>query len=113
METSMLQSGDIVVADFAGATGIKRRPCVVISTSLYHAKRPDVVLAVVTSQIASASAPTDYALQDWEEANLKSPSAIRIYVATVPQFSVKTIGRLSQRDWAEVRQRVRLALDVE
>jgi mRNA interferase MazF len=33
---SHLQMGDIVVIDFPGVQGIKRRPAIVISTSLYH-----------------------------------------------------------------------------
>jgi len=60
--------------DFAGATGVKRRPVVVLSSDLYHQHRPDVVLGSLTSQIASATFPTDYILQDWSAAGLHQPS---------------------------------------
>ena len=31
-----LKAGDVVVADFPGITGVKRRPAVVVSTDAYH-----------------------------------------------------------------------------
>jgi mRNA interferase MazF len=42
----MMNPGDVVTADFPGATGIKRRPCVVVSTDLYHQTRPAQTLHV-------------------------------------------------------------------
>ena len=67
--------GEIVLVNFQGARGVKRRPALIVSTDAYHESRPDVVLAVITTQIDSASAPTDYLLNDWQLAGLKSPSA--------------------------------------
>jgi len=69
----MLNPGDTVKADFPGADGIKRRPCVVVSSELYHSTRPDVLLAVVTSNIAVATASSDGVLFDWEETDLRVP----------------------------------------
>jgi mRNA-degrading endonuclease toxin of MazEF toxin-antitoxin module len=60
--------GAIVVVDFPGVTGIKRRPAVVVSSPLYHRERPDVIFGIITSQIASATAASDYVLQDWKAA---------------------------------------------
>jgi mRNA interferase MazF len=71
--------GDMVTVDFVGATGVTRRPAVVVSSALYHAHRPDLVLAVLTTQVATATAPTDYILQDWSAAGLYHPSAFRAY----------------------------------
>lgn len=68
----MASPGAIVIVDFPGAMGIKRRPAIVISSAAYHAARPDIILAVITSQVASANAPTDYILQDWSSAGIKS-----------------------------------------
>jgi len=36
-----MKAGTVVIANFSGATGIKRRPALVISTALYQAERPD------------------------------------------------------------------------
>lgn len=108
----MIKPGAVVTADFPGATGIKRRPAIVVSTATYHATRPDVILAVVTSQTGGATGPTDYVLQDWSAAGLHSPSAFRSFLATLPSTSVVVIGNLSERDWQEVQARLRTALAV-
>ena len=53
----MADPGDVVTVDFLGATGPKRRPAVVVSSALYHQHRPDLVLGVLTSQVARATTP--------------------------------------------------------
>jgi mRNA interferase MazF len=58
--------GDVVVLDFPAVTGVKCRPTVVISSTVYHASRPDVVVGLITSQTI-ALGPTDYLLQDWAQ----------------------------------------------
>jgi mRNA interferase MazF len=60
----MPKPGDVVVMDFLGATGIKRRPAVIVSSDLYHQNRPDVIVGVVTSNLLDATTPTDWALLD-------------------------------------------------
>ena len=107
----MLKPGDVVKADFPGADGIKRRPCVVVSSDLYHFTRSDVMLAVVTTNIAIATAPSDCVLFDWEQAGLDFPSAVRIYISSRLQRDVTRIGHLSAADWQEVQARLRLALE--
>ena len=54
----MFNPGDVVAIDFPGVTGVKRRPVVVVSSSVYHASRPDVVVCLITSQTSSIG-PTD------------------------------------------------------
>ena len=109
----MLKPGAVVTVDFPGATGVKRRPAVVVSTATYHSTRPDVILAVVTSQTSAAIAPSDYVLKDWPAAGLHKPSAFRAFFVTLPASSVvSTIGQLSDRDWQEVQARLRTALAV-
>ncbi len=108
----MIKPGDVVTVDFPGALGVKRRPAVVVSTPTYHATRPDVVLGLLTSQIAGATAPTDFVLQDWSAAGLRNPPAFRAFLATLPASNVSVIGRLSDHDWQEVQTRLRVALAV-
>ena len=52
-----MRPGDVVYGEFPGAQGLKRRPCVVISTEYYQGERPDVLLAVITSQLRQALSP--------------------------------------------------------
>ena len=105
--------GDVIVVDFPGVQGIKPRPGIVVSSAAYHAARPDVVVALCTSNLAAATAPTDYDLQDWAAAGLRVPTAYRSFFTTVPVSQVhRMIGHLSDRDWLEVQARLRLALAV-
>jgi hypothetical protein len=87
-------------------------PTVVISTDLYQTTRPDLVIGEVTTVLASAKAPTDFALVGWAAAGLHKPSAFRVYLNTVSATAVVSIGHLSNRDWQEVQARLRLALAV-
>ncbi|OYV86071.1 MAG: hypothetical protein B7Z73_12405 [Planctomycetia bacterium 21-64-5] len=104
-------AGDIVVADFPGALGQKRRPAVVISSNVYHATRPDVILGLITSQTTSAVGATDYLLRDWSSAGLRLPPAFRAFLVTLPRSAVSAkIGSLTVRDLDGVRQCVRSAL---
>lgn len=101
-----------MLVDFPGVTGVKRRPTVVLSSGLYHAHRPDIVVGLITSR-AIASGPTDCTLQDWASAGLRVPCTFRSFFATLPPMANPVvIGRLSDADWRSVRERVRSALAV-
>jgi mRNA interferase MazF len=108
----MITAGDVVVADVPGATGVKRRPAVVLSSDSYHAQRPDVILGLITSNVAAATASTDHVIQDWHAARLHRPSAFRAFLVTRVQASVQVIGRLSDRDWQAVRECARRAMAI-
>ena len=106
----MPSAGDMVVIDFPGVQGIKRRPAVVLSSAVYHASRPDVVVGLITSR-AVAAGPTDHVLHDWAEAGLRVPSVFRSFFATLPPASHPVaVGRLSDRDWQDVQACVKTAL---
>jgi len=107
-----MKPGSVVTLNFPGVSGFKRRPAIVVSTDTYHAERPDVILAAVTSKIRKTTAKTDYILQDWLSAGLNQPSTVRIFLGTRPRGDVTEIGELSNRDWMEVRKRLQLSLDI-
>jgi len=106
-----MKSGTVVTAEFQGVVNTKRRPAVVVSSQTYHRERPDVILAVVTSQTNKTNASTDYVLQDWQAAGLHKSSAVRIFLFTLPRNKVTEIGELSEKDWTEVQKRLRLSLE--
>jgi mRNA interferase MazF len=106
----MPNPGDVVTVDFPGVTGVKRRPAVVVSTAKYHLHRPDVVLGILTSQIADATTPLDYALQDWAAAGLHRASAFRAFLVTMPAVAIKPIGHCSERDWRAIQLRLSRAI---
>lgn len=105
-----MMPGDVVTADFPGVTGIKRRPAVVVSSNEYHHVRPDVILAVLTSNVSSATEATDHVLSDWQAAGLHRPSAFRALLFTLPMGAVRPVGRLSDRDWLDVQSRLQIAI---
>lgn len=107
--TNLCNPGDVVVIDFPGVSGIKRRPTVVVSSPVYHALRPDTVVGLITSQRTDLGA-TDYTLQDWALAGLRVPSAFRSFFATLPPTHPVLVGHLSDRDWQGVCACVRVAL---
>jgi mRNA interferase MazF len=108
----MLKPGDVVIGPLAGVVATKTRPLVVVSTDQYHAARPDVIVAVLTTQIARATATTDYVLKDWSAASLHRATAFRLFLATVPAAMLKLRGHLSDRDWQEIQTRLRLGIAV-
>lgn len=101
-----------MTVDFTGSMGIKRRPAVVVSSTLYHATRPDIVLAVLTTQTHNATSPTDFVLQDWSAAGLRQPSAFRAYFGMRTHSQIRVIGHLTERDWNAVQERLNVAIAV-
>ena len=113
VSTLTVQPGSVVVADFPGITGTKRRPALVISSDAYHGVRPDVILGLLSGQVAAATSSADYLLQDWRSAGLYTPTAFRTFLITLPREDViAVIGHVSDRDWGEVQTRLRLATAV-
>ncbi len=103
-------SGDVVTVDFPGVTGIKRRPAVVLSSAIYHANRPDVIIGLITSQTKTLGV-TDYILQDWSDAGLRVASIFRSYIVTLPpSANLILIGHLSEPDWLGVCNCVKISL---
>ena len=101
---------DIITVDFPGVTGIKRRPAVVLSSAIYHANRPDVIVGLITTQTTMLGM-TDYVLQDWQAAGLRVASVFRSFIVTLPpSANLVCIGQLSERDWQGVRACVKLAI---
>jgi mRNA interferase MazF len=108
----MPNPGDVVICDFFGAQGRKRRPAVVVSTAMFHANSSDVIVGELTTQLTKARAPTDYHLQDWAGAGLRQASAFRVYFSMELETNIVAIGQLSARDWLEVQARLRLGIAV-
>lgn len=110
---TLFSAGMVIVVNFPGVEGMKRRPAIVLSSDIYHATRPDLILGLITSQTAAATHPSDYVLQDWVAVGLRRSSAFRAFIVTVPRASVTSeIGHLSDADWQAVSDRVRVALAV-
>jgi mRNA interferase MazF len=111
LPSAAVSPGDVIVADFPRVQSTKRRPALIVSSDIYHATRPDAILAIPTGQVQSATDPSDYCLRDWRQAGLHLPTAFRSFLITLPRDDiVAVIGRLSARDWAAVQSRLQKAL---
>ena len=102
--------GDVVLVPFPFCDQLaeRARPAVVVSTAPFN-QNGDLILAAVTSHAPRFA--KDYALMDWQAAGLRIPSTVRMLVATVAEARIlHHVGQLTDRDWAEVVDRLRLAL---
>jgi mRNA interferase MazF len=107
----MIDPGSVVLVEFPGVHQTKKRPAVVLSTALHQMTHGDIVLGVLTGNLAQATGPTDYILQDSAAAGLHKPSAFRVHLVTKQATDKLTvIGKLTDQDWQEVQARLRLAL---
>jgi len=101
------QASDVILVPFPyrDRDATSTRPAVVVSCDAYN-QTDDLVIAAITSHPLRSS--WDYELQEWTEAGLRLPSCVRMLLATVAALRVQlTIGRLSDRDWGEVQERIR------
>jgi mRNA interferase MazF len=105
----VLNTKDVVIVDFPGVTGIKRRPAVILSSATYHATRQDIIVGLITSQTKELGA-TDYILQDWAAAGLRVESIFRSFIITLPRSAnIIQVGHLSERDWQAIRACIKVS----
>ena len=108
--------GDVVLVPFpfSDLSTTKVRPAVVVSSTLYHTTKPDLLLAALTSKIAAATGPLDHVLNDWQAAGLHYPSALKPVLFTLdPARVLHHIGTLTPADAAQVDQCLLQALGLE
>jgi len=103
-------AGDVVLVPFPYRDQLAESagPAVVISTPSFQLQG-DIIVAAITSH--GPRSPTDDELVDWQAAGLRLPSTVRMLIATMADSRVLYhIGHLSDRNWAEVLIRLRLAI---
>lgn len=108
-----LHPGDVVIVDFAGATGVKRRPAVVISSDEYNQTHLDIILGALTTSLRLATTSADHVLVDWKVAGLHQPSAFRVYFSMAMPADVVVVGRLSATDWSMIQDCVKRSIDIK
>jgi mRNA interferase MazF len=93
--------GDVVLVPFpfTDQTTKKKRPAIVVSSSAYNQKRPDVVLVAVTSQLRPSAMFGEVMIVKWKDAGLLKPSVIKpIFVTTEKSLILMKLGRLGEVD---------------
>jgi mRNA interferase MazF len=105
--------GDIVLVPFpfTDQSTTKKRPAVVISSPTYNTARPDLIIMAVTSQLRPTNAFGEIVLNQWREAGLLKPSAIKPVITTIEKgLVIRAMGRLSNEDAFALRETVRVIL---
>jgi mRNA interferase MazF len=104
--------GDVVLLPFPFRDRLaeRARPASVVSTDGYN-RLGDVIVAAVTSHAPRTA--FDIEVNDWQAANLKVPSTVRMLLAAVSQSrTLHHVGELSSPDWQTVSARLKDAIDV-
>jgi mRNA interferase MazF len=105
--------GDIILVPFpfTDLSGRKRRPGLVVSADSYNTRQHDLVVAQVSSVIATPLPADEYVIKGWENAGLLYPSVVRPKLFTLEDSLVLgTLGRLSATEMSQVDQRLRVVL---
>lgn len=105
--------GEVVLAPFPFTNQItfKQRPAVVVSSSAYNTATPDVIIMPITSQIGSASVMDEVLIDEWREASLLKPSAVKPVSATLEQRPIiRRLGVLQAHDQSALRAAIAAVL---
>jgi mRNA interferase MazF len=98
--------GDVVILPFpyTDQSGAKRRPALVLSSDAFNARRADIIVAPITSNLATGQFD-DTPLTDWSAAGLLKPSVVKGIRGTVQQtLVIRVLGTLTAPDLQKVEQ---------
>ncbi len=108
-------SGDIILVPFpfTDQSTSKKRPAVIISSQAYNTERPDLIIMAVTSQIKPTSIIGEVIIQEWEDAGLLKPSAIKPVITTIEKkLALKKMGQLKNDDLAALQKNIHVILEL-
>jgi mRNA-degrading endonuclease toxin of MazEF toxin-antitoxin module len=97
-----VKPGDVALVrfPFTDVATDKKRPTLVLASTIRSKRYRLVTVAMITSQVEALHLEGDVLLEEWRAAGLLHPSLLRLgKVATVDQELIdKTLGRLSDDD---------------
>ena len=108
-----LNVGDVLLVPFpfTDQQGVKQRPAVVVSSSAYNVRRPDVLIMAITSVVRNPNAALAFgeaSLTDWQAAGLIKPSVLKPVLTTIEQrLIIKQLGTLCAADANALREVLR------
>lgn len=104
-----IEQGDIVLIDFpfSDRSATKRRPALVVSSSLYHQSYPDIILVPITSRAKMRSQKFDYQLKDWKTYGLARRSTVKMVIGTFePSLLLGRLAKVSPQELGGVLKRL-------
>ena len=99
--TTVYNFGDVVLVPFpfTDQSGAKKRPAVVISSTIYNSARPDLVLMAITGQARGAANIGEVEVVEWKKAGLLKASVVKPVLTTVEKrLVISKLGRLEASD---------------
>jgi mRNA interferase MazF len=110
-----MSPADIVLVKFpfTNLESEKKRPALVLRTTVLTPKVKLVTLAMITSQIDGAHIEGDVLLKEWEQSKLLHPSLVRLSkIATIDYELIdKKIGQLAKIDVNQVKKQIQKAFN--
>ena len=107
--------GDVILVPFpfSDQTTTKKRPAIVVSSNTYNNILQDIVIMAITGQIRSHLGVGEFLIEDWQDAGLLKPSAVKSAVSTIEQRLVmKILGRLSSKDLSTLEKALKELFDL-
>lgn len=105
--------GDVLLVPFpfTDQSATKKRPAVVISSEPYNTERPDLIIMAITSQLRLTATLGEILIDQWQEAGLLKPSAIKPVITTLEKaLVIRVMGALASKDQHALRKAVRLII---
>ena len=107
--------GDVILVPFpfSDQTTAKKRPAIIVSSDAYNGISRDIVIMAITGQIGSHIGLGEFLIQEWQDAGLLRPSAVKSAISTIEQrLVVKSLGRLSSRDLSTLEKGLKELFDL-
>jgi len=104
---SRFSFGSVVLVPFpfTDQSGAKKRPAVVVSSVSYNARRRDIVIMAITSQVRQPLAFGEAMVADWQGGGLIKASVFKPVFTTIEQgLVVRAMGQLSAIDVKTLRE---------
>ncbi len=109
-----ISPGDVILLSypFGEGAGVRKRPALVVSSSVFNRETGELVVAQITSRVSAPARAGDYAIAEWREAKLPRPALVRARLATLARSLVlRRLGSLSAADYQGALAALKAQLD--
>jgi len=102
-----LGDGVLVPFPFTNQSGTKKRPAVIVSSNAYNAKRRDLIIMAITSQVRTPLGFGETLVADWPTAGLIKASVFKPVLSSIEQaLVIRQMGSLSAADIGALKKTI-------
>ena len=98
--------GDVLLVPFpfTDQTGTKKRPAVVVNSTIYNQRHSDLILMAITSQVRKPLNFGELEIVEWQKAGLLKSSVVKPVFTTIEvRIVIKKLGNLEISDENNLR----------